>query len=436
MIRRIGRRVLVFWLALLARLVLWRRKPSVVAIVGSVGKTTTKELTARILAERYRVRASEGNYNTEIGVPLTIVGARQPRRAAEWWDVTRTAAGLLFGGAETYPEVLVLEMAADQPGDLAHLTSFVRPDIAIVTNVRNVHLEFYQGMEQIAEEKSWIIRRLKPSGTAVLNADDTRVRLMESLVPGRALTYGFDEEANVFATDVKQESSGQRATLHYRERVGERLQSWKLQTPLLGRHQLYAIMAAFAAGQVGEVDPAQALEAIRQVSAPPGRMRILKGRDRLTILDDSYNASPQAVLAALETLYHLKKPHRAVLGEMKELGPASRESHQTVGEVAGKFLDELVVVGDEALLIAEAAKRAGMKPKNIHIASNGVEAATFVNTDKRGGTVLVKGSQAVYLEQAVKALLADPQDAKYLVKRLKDPHHRAKAEALGRSSQS
>lgn len=431
-----ARTLLVFWLALLARLVLWRRKPSLVAITGSVGKTTTKELTARILAQRYRVRASEGNYNTEIGVPLTIIGARQPRRFAEWWDVTRQAAGLLFGGAEEYPEVLVLELAADKPGDLAHLTSFVRPDIAVITNVRNVHLEFYQGVNQIAEEKSWVVRRLKSSGTAILNADDSRTKAMASAVPGRALTYGFDEEATVSVTDVKQEPGGQRATLHYRERPGATPESFKLQTPLLGRHQLYAIMAAFAVGRVAEVNPEQIIEAIAQVSAPPGRMRIFKGRHRLTILDDSYNASPQATLAALETLYHLKPPHRAVLGDMKELGPAAAAGHRTVGEVAGKFLDELVVVGDEALLIAEAAKRAGMDPKKIHIASNGVEAATFVNTDKHGGTVLIKGSQAVYLEQAVKALLADPQDAKYLVQRLKESHHRAKAESLGRSSRS
>ena len=431
MMRSAGRWLLVTWLALLARLVLWRRRPSVVAITGSVGKTTTKELIGRILAERYRTRSTAGNYNTEIGVPLTIIGSRQPRRLVEWWDVTRKAVSLLFSGEEDYPEVLVLEMAADQPGDLAHLTSFVRPDIAVITNVRNVHLQAYQAVEQIAEEKSWIVRRLKSSGTAVLNADDAKTKAMGSAVPGRALTYGFDEESAVYVTDVKQEAGGQRATLHYRERSGAKPHSFKLQTPLLGRHQLYAIMAAFAVGRIAEVDPAQALEAIKQVSAPPGRMRIFKGRHRLTILDDSYNASPQAVLAALETLYHLKGPHRAVLGEMKELGPQSREGHETVGEVAGKFLDELVVVGDDGLIIAETAKRAGMNPDKIHVASNGSEAAKLVNQDKRGGTLLVKGSQSVYLEQTVKALLANPQDVKYLVQRLKDPHHRAKADAMG-----
>lgn len=423
--RKFARSLLVFWLALLARLVLWRRKPSIVAITGSVGKTTTKELIGRILAERYRTRSTEGNYNTEIGVPLTIIGTRQPRRAAEWWEVTRKAIGLLFGGEEEYPEVLVLELAADKPGDLAHLTSFVRPDIAVITNVRNVHLQAYQSVDQIAEEKSWIVRRMKPSGTAVLNADDARTKAMAAAVPGRAMLYGFEEEAQVSVTDVKQEASGQRATLLVRSRPSGEPQALPLKTPLLGRHQLSAIMAAFAVGKIAEVDPTQALEAIAQVSAPPGRMRIFKGRDRLTILDDSYNASPQAVLAALETLYHLKGPHRAVLGEMKELGPQSQEGHEMVGEVAGKFLDELVVVGDEGLIIAEAAKRAGMDPDKIHVASNGSEAATLVNQDKRGGTVLIKGSQAVYLEQATKALLVDPQDAKYLVQRLKDPHHRA-----------
>ncbi len=414
--KQLGRRVLVFWMALLARLVLLRRKPDVVAVTGSVGKTTTKELIGRILAERYRTRSTEGNYNTEIGVPLTIIGARQPRRLAEWWDVTRKAVGLLFGGEEDYPEVLVLEMAADKPGDLAHLTSFVRPDVAVVTNVRNVHLEAYQGVEQIAEEKSWIVRRLKRSGTAVLNADDARAKGMAALVPGRATTYGFDEDAETYVTDVKQEAGGQRATLHYRERPNGTAESFALRTPLLGRHQLYAIMAGFAVGRIADVDSKQILEAITQVSAPPGRMRIFKGRDRLTILDDSYNASPQAVLAALETLYHLKGPHRAVLADMKELGPQSREGHETVGEVAGKFLDELVVVGDDGLVIAESAKRAGMDPDKIHVASDASEAAKLVGTDKKGGTVLVKGSRSMHLERAVAGLLADPRDVKDLVK--------------------
>ena len=414
--KKIARRLLVFWLALLARLVLMRRKPSVIAITGSVGKTTTKELIGRILAERFRTRSTEGNYNTEIGVPLTIIGARQPRRAAEWWEVTRKAVGLLFGGEEDYPEVLVLELAADKPGDLAHLTSFVHPDIAVITNVRNVHLQAYQGVDQIAEEKSWIVRRLKQSGTAVLNADDPRAKAMAALVPGRAMTYGFDEESETYATDVKQEVGGQRATLHYRERPNATPEPFKLQTPLLGRHQLYAIMAAFAVGRIAEVEPKQILEAIKQVSAPPGRMRTFTGRDRLTIVDDSYNASPQAVLAALETLYHLKGPHRAVLGDMKELGPQSQEGHETVGEVAGKFLDELVVVGDDALIIAETAKRSGMNPDHIHIASDATEAAKLVGTDRKGGTVLVKGSRSMHLERTVAGLLADPRDVKDLVK--------------------
>lgn len=408
------RAILVWKLKLLSRLVLWRRKPSVVAITGSVGKTTTKELTARMLAERYRVRSTQGNYNTEIGVPLTIIGAPQPKTFGEWTRTLWRGWGLLFGG-DDYPELLVLELAADQPGDLKHLTSYVRPDIAIVTNVRGVHREFYNSIEQIAEEKSWVVKRLKPDGVAVLNRDDRHTRSMHQLAPGQTLYYGFDEGANVYATNVKQSAHGQTATLHYREGTGGKAETYPLKTALLGHHQLYAIMAAFAAARFGEVDPKQALASIAQVQAPPGRLRILKGKHRLTILDDTYNASPQAVLAALETLYHFKGPHRAILGDMKELGPESQKGHRDVGEVAGKFLDELVVVGEESNHIAEAAKTAGLSPDKIHFAGNAAEAAELINQDQKGGTVLVKASRSVGLEQSVKALLADPHDAKYLV---------------------
>ncbi|MSU76071.1 UDP-N-acetylmuramoyl-tripeptide--D-alanyl-D-alanine ligase [Patescibacteria group bacterium] len=408
------RRILVWKLTLLSRLVLWRRKPNIVAITGSVGKTTTKALTSRMLSERYRVRSSEGNFNTEIGVPLTIIGAKQPKRAGDWWNITVEAIGLLFNG-EDYPELLVLELAADKPDDLKHLTSYIHPDIAIVTNVRNVHLEFYDSVERIAEEKSWVVKRLKPGGVAVLNHDDRRTKQMHTLAPDQTLYYGFDEASNVFVTGIKQSAHGQTATLHYRDQTGGKTETYPVKTPLLGRHQLYAIMAAFAAARVGEVDPKQALESIATVQAPPGRLRVLRGKNKLTILDDTYNASPQAVLAALETLYHFKGPHRAILGDMKELGQDSVKGHRDVGEVAGKFLDELVVVGEESNHIAEAAKTAGMKPDKIHFAGNAIEAATLINQDKKGGTVLVKASHTIGLEQSVKALLADPQDAKYLV---------------------
>lgn len=421
------RPLLVWKLKLISRLVLRRRRPSVVAITGSVGKTTTKELTARMLSERYRVRSSEGNYNTEIGVPLTIIGAAQPKTFGDWWRALWHGWRLVFSG-EDYPEVLVLELAADHPGDLKHLTSFVRPDAAIVTNVRNVHLEAYGSVEQIAEEKSWPVKRLKPDGVAILNRDDRRTRAMHQLAPGQTLYYGFDDGANAYVTNVKQTAHGQTATIHFRQGAGGKAESYPLKTALLGRHQLYATMAAFAAARFGEVDPKQALESIIHVQAPPGRLRVFRGKGRLTILDDTYNASPQATLAALETLYHFKGPHRAILGDMKELGPESQKGHRDVGEVAGKFLDELVVVGEESNHTAEAAKTVGMSPDKIHFAGNAAEAADLINQDKKGGTVLVKASQSMYLEQAVKALLADPRDAKYLVQRLKDPHHQARAE--------
>lgn len=423
--RNIFRKLLVTWLGLLARGVLARHHPRIVAVTGSVGKTTTKELTRLMLTERFRVRTSQGNYNTEIGLPLTVFGVERPQHLTGWFGISTAALALLFQTGD-YPEVLVLEMAADKPGDIKHLTAIAPPDISIVTNVRGVHLEFYDSVEAIAEEKSWAVRRLRPGGIAILNFDDTTVRMMRSLAsdaPGAVRYYGLTDEADVWLTDITQDRHGQQATLHLKESG----QTFKFTTPLLGRHQLYSVLAAFTAATVSGVDPEQALAAASKFETPPGRLRVLAGKDGLTLLDDTYNASPQAMLDALEVLKGFPGPHRAVLGEMKELGAGREQGHTSVGEALAPWLDELVVVGDDAALIAEGAKRAGMDPAKIHFAGSAPEAVQFVNRDGRGGTVLLKASQSVYLERATIALLKDHRDARQVVQRLKDPAHQAQA---------
>jgi UDP-N-acetylmuramoyl-tripeptide--D-alanyl-D-alanine ligase len=435
--RLLLRKLVVWKLGLLARGVLWRYKPKVVAITGTVGKTTTRELTSAMLSSQFRVRSSRENYNSEFGVPLTILDRPVARSARQWLSVFWHGVRLI-ARRQDYPEILVLEMGAEKPGDLNYLTRLARPDIAVVTRIGRhpVHLEFYRNVSQLVEEKSWVVRRLPPDGVAVLNYDDDKVKKMRAYTTSPVLAYGFTDEASIYVTDIKTKVAkqlNQQAILHYRAQPGQTPKQWKLTTPLLGRHQLSAIMAAFGVAVTVGVDPAQALAAAKSVEAPPGRLRVLPGKGRLTILDDTYSSSPQAVLAALEVLYGFKPPFRAVLGDMKELGSGSVEGHRTVGEVAGKFLDELVVVGDEATHIAEAAKEAGMKPDRIHFASNAVEAAKLVNQDKRGGTVLIKASQSLYLERTVKALLKNPQDERYLHQRLKDPAHQVKAATGPRS---
>lgn len=415
MIRRFLRFVVRLLLKPLTKAVMRKYQPRVVAITGSVGKTSTKECTVAMLAERYRVRGSPESYNNELGVPLTILGKDSGSSLKHWWGVFRHGLWLLVRRRD-YPEVLVLEMGADHPGDLAYLTAIAPPDIAVVTNVGTTHLAFYDSLEAIAEEKSTLVGRLKPGGLAVLNFDDTRVRMMQTLAPGRVLYYGFTDESHLWVEQIKQGRGGLTATLHLREREGGPVKRWPLKTSVLGRHQLSSLLAAFGVAYTVGVVPEHALAVAMSFTPPPGRLRKLPGRGDLAILDDSYNASPPAVLAALDVLRDMPKPHRAVLGDMLELGKAEEPGHRMVGEVAGKFLDELVVVGDQAVLIAEAAKQVGLDPNRIWFAAEATQAAGLVGQYQHGGTVLVKGSQAMRLERTVKALLRDPRDTKHLVR--------------------
>ncbi len=420
-LRRLARHVVVFGLRVLAKAVLRRYKPKVVAVTGSVGKTTTKELTAAMLAPGFRVRAAQGSYNSEFGVPLTILDREAGFTAGHWIRVFGHGLALLAGRTE-YPEVLVLEMGADHPGDIRYLSDLARPDIAILTNIRGVHLMNYDSIEAIAEEKAWLVRRLRPGGTAILNFDDTKVRMMQALAPGRVVTYGLSDEANLWAEEITQSERGLTATVCWRGSEDAPVSRWPLRTPLLGRSQLSGVLAALAAAIAAGVPAEQAITAAGSIHPPPGRLRVLQGKHGLSLLDDTYNASPQAMIASLEVLRGFPGPHRAVLGTMRELGEASESGHRAVGEFAGPWLDQLVTVGTTAGLIAEAAEAAGLSPHKIKRCAEATEVARVIEVTG-GGTVLFKASQAVYLERAVAELLRDPRDRSLLLDRLSRPEH-------------
>jgi UDP-N-acetylmuramoyl-tripeptide--D-alanyl-D-alanine ligase len=415
--KRLLRRLIVWKLKVLARLTLRRYHPRIVAVTGSVGKTTTKDLTAAMLEVRFKLRASQGGYNTEFGVPLTILGERTPRHFFGWFGVAVRALWRVVRRHD-YPELLVLEMSADKPGDLAYLSRLARPDVAVVTNVQPVHIENYESIEEIATEKSQPVRALPEDGLAILNFDDTRVRMMRTLTEAPTSFYGLTDESNVWADRIAQGPDGLTATIHVRPQEDAAPESYELSTKLLGRHQLSGVLAAFAVAYATGVDPKRALARITNFAGPPGRLQPLPGRGSLTILDDSYNSSPQAALASLEVLREFPGPHRAVLGEMRELGDSGPDLHRMVGEQLG-WLDELVTVGPQAEVMAEAAEAAGAT-RVTHVMKT--PEAIPLTADWQDGTALIKGSQnTLYLERVSESLLKDPADAARLNQRLKDP---------------
>lgn len=404
---RIAHRGLTWILGLLAEAVLRRYRPIVVAITGSVGKTTTKDLTAAVLASRFELRASHGSSNSEVGVPATVFGSRRGRSAKARALLVLDGLRLLVR-RRPFPELLVLEMAAGRPGELERMTRRLRADIAVVTHVRPVHRAYYADFGGIVHEKSWPIRRLRESGAAVLNRDDPAFDELAEVAPGRVLTFGSGRDADVRLEDVDAGADGMTIRLRFGGSSGE-AESLPLWTRLLGPHQATSVLAAVAVGLSLGVSPAAALEALSGFEPAPGRLRAHRVPGGAVVLDDTYNASPQAMVDALGVLARFQPPRWAVLGSMAELGPEEGAGHRAVGEAAATCSDRLVAVGPRAELIADAAARKGMPEERILVAPDAEAAAAIVAAQSDIGSVLVKGSAASGLEVVVTALVPEAE---------------------------
>ena len=414
-------------LATQAAAVLARYQPTIVAVTGSVGKTSTKEAIACVLRPGRDVRATSGNYNNELGVPLTILGEESPGRSVfGWWGVLRRARRLARGG-HAYPKTLVLEMAMDRPGDLAKLVAFAKPSVAVVTDVSESHLEFFSSIEAIAEEKSTIVRALGANGVAVLNADNHWTAAMRKQHTGRTLTFGIKQAADLHAEEIgttdQLPPSAVSPDLEALKSLGLPLgttfklaykgQHVPVRLPrVLGNQQVYAALAAAAVAVSQGRNLVQVGEALLGYVPPRGRMNLIPGEKQTLIIDDTYNASPVSTIAALEVLGTLKPRGRriAVLGDMAELGRASEAGHREVGKHVAHTADFAVFVGDKMALAAQAAEQAGMTDeRHTEVHDSRQVEAVLESVMSQGDVVLVKGSQVARMERVVKALMAEPE---------------------------
>jgi UDP-N-acetylmuramoyl-tripeptide--D-alanyl-D-alanine ligase len=413
--------IVVYVLTVEARLVLKRYKPQVVAITGSVGKTGTKDAIYTVLRGSYRVRKSEKSFNSEIGVPLTILGL--PNAWASFWGwVENIVDGLmLVVTRQDYPAWLVLEVGADHPGDIARLRRWLGPQTVVLTRFPEVpvHVEHFGSREAVIEEKRELRRALVDTGTLIVNADDELVR-DEPIGPAqRKLSYGFAKDASV---------RGSRAIVRYDKGVPVGVScsvsflNEKAELRIdgtLGTHQLYALLAATTVGVSEGMTLARATEACSDHTAPPGRMRLLLGIENSVLIDDSYNSSPVAALAALETQKSVKCKGKRVciLGDMMELGEFSVNEHRKLGEHVASVCDVFITVGVRMQEAAEAAKQAGMAALSVHTAQDSAEAGKMAReVIGTGDVVLVKGSQSTRMERVVKALLRNHEDEDKLVR--------------------
>ena len=356
----------------------WRRQHPgcrVVGVTGSVGKTSTKEAIAAVLSHRHRVLKSEGNYNNEIGLPLTLLQL------------------------ETDHSRVVLEMGMYAEGEIARLVEIARPSMGVVTNVGPVHLERLGSMEAVARAKAELPQGLPRDGVLILNGDDPRVRAMARETPASTIiTYGLRSDCSLRAEKVESHGlGGIEAHFRYHGQV------WPIRLPWLGRHNVYVALAAAAVG-VAEGLPWEDIAAGLRECTSLGRLRVVSGVAGTTILDDTYNASPASTLANLDLLAELAGRRVAVLGDMLELGSYEEEGHRAVGRRAAEILDLLVTIGPRARWIAEEAQ--SLNPAlTVQIQEDRRGVAAWLRQRLRAGDyVLVKGSRATALEEVVAAL--------------------------------
>ncbi len=409
------RSLVALLLALLARGIVAKYRPIIVMITGSVGKTSTKDAVAAALSGRYHLRASEKSYNSEFGVPLTIIGAKNPwENASGWVRVIQEALALLLL-PNLYPKLLVLEVGADRPGDLARILAISTPDAVVVTRLPDVpvHVEAYATPQAVRDEEFSPAYALGAGCPLIISADDEHAVAMAKRLNVNVHTVGYSGGADVHLETPVFTEGGMEAKAHS---CG---QTYTLRAAhALGRTQLYAPAMALALATTLHLSVDEALEGLTKYAPPPGRARVLKGKHGSTLIDDSYNASPAAVEEALSALPLVPGKRRiVVLGDMLELGRYSVQEHKRIGKVVASNADLLVTVGERAEAVRSAALQSGMQESSVQGYTTALEAGHKLRELVREGDVLlIKGSQSMRMERIVEVLLEDPSDARLLVR--------------------
>ena len=406
-----------------------KHKPTIVAVTGSYGKTSTKEAISVALGAKYRVRTAKKNFNNEIGVPLTILGEQSPGRSVMRW------LSLLWRtrNVKEMPQVLVLEYGADHPGDIEKLCQLAPPSIGVITGVSPVHAEFFSDIDALAKEKATLVRVLPKDGLAVVNADDLKADAMSDQTSATVRRYGLSDRA-----DVRGESIALSTRLDDDFDPGEvfaittadafigshKVGSLRLENAIGGAPVLTCLAALTVCDHLN-VPMDDALAALNKtIHALPGRLRPLPGIKGSLVIDDSYNAAPAAMQHGLHVLKQFHPGEKnidrriAALGQMAELGVYDEQEHRLIGMKVAECADMFIAVGERMLLAVDSAKEAGMDPNAVEWFATSEEAGRYLDrTIQQGDILYVKGSQSTRMEKVVKDVMAEPGRAKDLLVR-------------------
>jgi UDP-N-acetylmuramoyl-tripeptide--D-alanyl-D-alanine ligase len=414
----------------LAQATVLRYKPAIVGVTGSVGKTSTVLAIAAALSKEKSVRATYGNFNSVIGLPLNILG-EWPKREMRLFsraygpgeNILRKILFILkvivvsawrLAARAPYPEVLVLEYGIDQPGDMRRLVRIARPNVAVMTAIGDTpaHVEFFNGPEHVVREKARLIECLPAAGAAVLNADDPVIMGLKLRTRAEIMPFGFGPGAKVAVDGFEY-----RVENDVPMGVAFKLRHGGAEVPLrldgaIGRHHAYSAAAAASVGLIFGMNLVSICEGLEKNYRPaPHRMQVLPGIRSSTIIDDSYNAGPLSMRSALEALKALPTKRRvAVLGDMLEIGKYAMEEHEKLGRFVAGIADALFLVGPRAKFIAEGARKKGFAKKDIYLFDTADEAREPLrNFVKSGDLVLIKASNAIGLSALAKEMKGLPE---------------------------
>ncbi len=428
--KQLFKRIIAAILTAEARLLLARMQPKIIAVTGSVGKTSTKDAVYSVIKHHTFARKSEKSFNSELGVPLSVLGLPSAWSSPLGWLKNIFDGAVLALFAREYPEWLVLEVGVDRPGDMAAITRWIKPDVVMLTRLPDtpVHVEYFETPEDVIREKLELVHALKTDGVLIYNNDDERAREVAQSVVQKTIGYSryslsdFTASADKIIYDNGRAVALECMLTHGDEAVVLRVNG------SLGVQHAYNYAAAVAAGSLLGISAQEGAAALREHEPPPGRMRLIEGIKDALIIDDTYNASPVAMERALQTLKEVKGVKRriAVLGDMLELGQFSVLSHYTAGEQVATSADLLVTVGIRARGIAKGALNAGMSEQVIYQYDDAARAGQELQLMlEAGDVVLIKGSQGLRLERVVEEVMAHPERAAELLVR-QDPVWRSK----------
>lgn len=406
--------------------VLKKYSPKVIGITGSIGKTTTKHAVNEVLKNRYRVRASVGSFNTELGLPITILGLKNSKSIFVWIKNIFRSIKLLLVTDKEYPEILILEMGADKMGDIEYLTSIAKPNISILTNIAPVHIEQFKSIENIYNEKIKIFDFNDKDQKKIANIDNEIINenILKAGRMSEILSYGENIDSNIRAYNIEEKNcfdEDYTTGIEFDVAYNNEETHVKMQY-IIGKHQVYSILAAFSVGILFGLRLEDIRVSLEDTRGEKGRMSLIKGIKNTWIIDDTYNSSPVACKSAIETLSNSINTNKKilVLGDMLELGAISEDSHKEIGkEIAThENIDMLITVGERARDINSEAILNGFDENLSFNFLNSDEAKIFVqNKMKQGDLILIKGSQGMRMEKITKEIMAEPMRAKDLLVR-------------------